>query len=230
MRPASVVRGPELPVDHEDVPRPAGRGAEPAQQAVGVGVRGEPVDHLHVRANGHVLAEDAHRASAVLDQPAARPGRLEADEEDRGLRVRETAPEVVQDAAAGDHAARGDDDRGAADVVDLARLLHGARQLEASRVERAGARGHGLGGVRIQVLRVLAVEARRLDRHRAVHEGRQPRECGPPPRAPGGGRSAPASGRPRRPARRARRPGPPPPGRRARAAPGIGVGSCSRSP
>ena len=63
---------------------------------------------------------------------------------------------------------------GAANVVDLPRLLDGAGQLEPARVERARARDHRLGGVRIQVLGVRAVERRRLDRHRAVHEGRQP--------------------------------------------------------
>ena len=63
------------------------------------------------------------------------------------------------------------------DVVDLPRVLDRARQREPAGVERARAGDHRSGGVRIQVLGMLAVERRRLDRHRTVDEGGQPRDA-----------------------------------------------------
>ena len=116
------------------------------------------------------------RAPSWRSRPRG-PGDLEAHEENRGLRVRKPAAEVVQDAPARRHAARSDDDGGTAHVVDGPGLLHGARQLEPCRVKRAGPREHGLRSVRVEVLGVGTIEAGRLDRHRAVHEGRQLRDA-----------------------------------------------------
>ena len=119
--------------------------------------------------------QTAEASFAVLEEPAAGSGRLEADEENRGLRIGKAATQVVQDAPPRRHAARGDDDGGAAHVVDGPGLLHGSGQLEPRGVKRTGSREHGLRGVRVEVLGVGAVQARRLDRHGAVDVGRQPR-------------------------------------------------------
>ena len=80
------------------------------------------------------------RASAARrPHPSSRPARarrLVADEEHGGLRVGQRALQVVEDAAAGGHAAARDDDAGAGRVVQALRLLDRARERK-----RRGAKG-----------------------------------------------------------------------------------------
>ena len=85
--------------------------AEPAQDLARIGVRRHRVDLLDSRADRHVLAVDLDLLRAVDQLPAARAGRLEADEEHRVARVGQARDQVMQHAAAGRHAARRDDDR-----------------------------------------------------------------------------------------------------------------------
>jgi hypothetical protein len=71
-------------VHDEQPPRRARCRAEPAQQLVDIGMGGEPGHGLHVRAHGHVGAEDPEPAGAVLQGTPARADRLVTHEQHRG--------------------------------------------------------------------------------------------------------------------------------------------------
>ena len=148
---------------------------------------------LAMRACTGDVAVDLHLVGAVDElrgRACRRPGsrrtaRCSADRAGRG--------EVVQHAAAGGHAARGDDDRRS--------LARSAPSTAASRRPSWNARGGELrdlmrrAHVWIELRRSRGVELQRLDGHRAVDVDGQHRECGAPPRACGSSRAAPRRGR-----------------------------------
>ena len=91
--------------------------ADPLLEPGAVGVGGKRVDDLHLRLELHLLAEDPERSPLLHDAAAQRVLGLEADDEDDVVRVAQAVLEVVQDAPALAHAARGNDDHRTRHVV-----------------------------------------------------------------------------------------------------------------
>lgn len=99
-----------------------------------------------------VDAEDADGGRSFEEGAAAGPGGLVADEADEVAGVGGEPLEVVEDASAGEHAAGGDDDAGAGEVVELLRILDGAVKADVAGEEGAGC------GVRDLAVEVFAFE------------------------------------------------------------------------
>src|SRR5262245_5233916 len=93
-------------VGHGWRPREA---AKPPQDFVAIGVRGVRVAHLDPGSYGHDLSEHLDRPGPILQEAAARTGRLKADEQHGGRLLRKEAAQMMQDATARRHAASGDD-------------------------------------------------------------------------------------------------------------------------
>ena len=139
----------------------------PSQKVVAIGVRGEAVERVELRLDGDFLARYAHRLSAVDDAAAQRAVGLVADEEYVRVFFIKAVLEVVHYAAAGAHAAARED-YAVVHRVYRARLLRGADEAEAARLEGVvAAREHLLQLAREQRL-VLGVYLRRLDAHRRI--------------------------------------------------------------
>src|SRR5690606_34846538 len=93
-------------------------------------VRGQPPDGVDAGGDPDLLAVD-HDPIGTVDQAAAeRSLALVADDHHPRLAAPEVVPQVVQDAAAGAHAAAGDDQGAAAHLVDAHRVLGGGRLSE----------------------------------------------------------------------------------------------------
>ena len=84
---------------------------QPPHDLGGVGVRRHPVEALDARGHRHQLTLNLDVLGAVQQLAPACPFRLVPDEQHRVVRVRQPGQEMMQHAAAGRHAARGDDDR-----------------------------------------------------------------------------------------------------------------------
>src|SRR5207248_10381950 len=92
---------------------------QPLQQLRGIGVVAELLQRRDLGADGNLLSKYLYRGNAALDERAARPWGLKADEEHQVPGIRKTLGEVVLDSASSHHAAGRDDDHGEARVVDL---------------------------------------------------------------------------------------------------------------
>ena len=160
-----------LAVGHEDGPGRAPHAGEPAQHLARVGVPGEALEVPDLGQHRHLALVDPHRARAVEQRAAERPHRLVAGDQQRVLGVGQALPAVVQDAAAGQHAARGDDDRRALHLVEGLRLRARAVELDPLAVEQAAA--PDAVEAHLRALGVGGVDARGVDRHRAVDVDRE---------------------------------------------------------
>ena len=100
--------------------------AIPAQKIFLISVRREAAERMHAGRKPQRLAVNADRRRAIDDRAAQRAGRLEARDDDVALRPFDVVLQMVQHAAAIAHAAAGDDQSAAADLVDALRVLAGA--------------------------------------------------------------------------------------------------------
>src|SRR6267142_7126133 len=103
-------------------------------------------------AYGDVLAEDPELGGAVPELPAARAGRLIADEQHRRALVGQAMAEVMKDAASGGCGAAGNDDAGPVDAVQLPGVVARRAQMEARGNERPLALGLDARHVRVVLL------------------------------------------------------------------------------
>src|SRR3990172_6697554 len=173
--PGERFRRPRVAVHHEHALGSPGRRAQPAHEPVRVGVGGEAVNRLDVGPHRDVLPEDPHGLRPLVELWPAGADGLVADQQHRRAWIGEALPQVVEHAPSGDHPAGRDDEDRPLDLVDRARLGRTASQPEVPAVERAVPRhGHG-PHVPLEVLRVGAVDLRRLNRHGAVHVRGEPR-------------------------------------------------------
>src|SRR5579871_1244504 len=91
----------------------------------------ELLERRDLRANGHKVSVNLYLVRPGLDREAASSGRLEANEQNEIPGIRQSLREMMQDASAGDHAARRDDHRGHHGVIDFLRLLRSRCECEA---------------------------------------------------------------------------------------------------
>src|ERR1043166_1867167 len=97
-------------MDDVDLPRRSLEPRKPAEDFVTVGMRRETIERDDRGAHANALAVDADLAGALLQCTASRTGRLESRQEYGGVLVREADLQMVEDAPARRHSARGDDD------------------------------------------------------------------------------------------------------------------------
>ena len=79
---------------------------------------------------------DAQEFRAALQRLPAGTFRLIAHEQHRAPRIGQPVRQMMQDASAGDHAARRNNDAGRDHIVDLLRILDGARHMDIVDVQR----------------------------------------------------------------------------------------------
>ena len=159
-----------LPVGQEHLAR-ALQAGEPAHHLPRVGVAGHPLEVRHLGQHRDVSLVDPHRARPVQQAPPQGAHGLVAGDEQGVLGVGQADPAVVEDAASGEHAARGDDDRRALQLVQGLRLRPRAVQVHPLVVEQAPAPdAHQAHPVRVLVLRV---DPGGVDGHGAVEVDRE---------------------------------------------------------
>ena len=78
--------------------------------------------------HGNVAAMHTQRLRAIQQLPPTRARSLIANEHDEVLCIRQQPFEMMEDSAAGEHAARRDDDPWTMQVVQLLRLRDGLRE------------------------------------------------------------------------------------------------------
>ena len=144
---------------------------QPAQQLGRVGVAREALEVADLGQHGDVSLVDPHDVRAVEQRAAERPDGLVAGDQQRVLGVGQAHAAVVQDAPAREHAARGDDHGRPLHRVERLGLRARPVQLHPLAVQRAAA--PDVVQARLAALRVRRVDARRVDRHRAVDVDRE---------------------------------------------------------
>ena len=95
-----------------------GEGSGPVEEAGLACVCGEAAERVDFGVDVDLHAVDADSFGAIHEAPAQRAVPLEAVDDDVGVGVWEASDEMVHDAAAGGHAAGGDDDEGSFAVVE----------------------------------------------------------------------------------------------------------------
>ncbi len=91
---------------------------DPIGEALAVGVCGECVDDFDAGTEGRFFAEDFDGFALLNDAAAEGVFSLEAADEDDVIGVGDGVFEMVEDASAFTHAARGDDDHGTGHIVE----------------------------------------------------------------------------------------------------------------
>src|SRR3989304_2119733 len=109
-------------MDYKGLLRRPGKIPQPAENLLLIGMGRKAVDRFDFRANGDHLPEHLDLLFPVLKRSAACPFSLKSNEKNHCPRIREPKPEMVQDPASSGHAARRNDDPGAAEAVDGFRL------------------------------------------------------------------------------------------------------------
>ena len=123
------VRGVRLAVRDVGHPRRLRCGLHPVDEAVRVGVRGQVLHLDDFGPDLDVLAVDPDLTLPGGERGAAGAAGLVAAEDDGVLGVRAVRGEVVQDPAAGEHAAGRDDDHRSAAQVQQLGVVHAAGEL-----------------------------------------------------------------------------------------------------
>src|SRR5487761_444097 len=118
-RAAERLRGGRIAVNEIDLLRRRGETRKPANQFAAIGVCGKLADFGDFRAHRNVLAVDARDGGAVEQMTPERSVALVAGKDDCVFRIGQSPREVMQDASAGAHAARGHDDAWRDDAIDL---------------------------------------------------------------------------------------------------------------
>ena len=119
---------------------------DPIGEAFAVGVGGECVDDFDACAEGRFFAEDLDGLAFFDDAAAEGVFSLEAADEDDVIGVGDRVFEMVKDASAFTHAARGDDDHGAGHIVEGHGFFGGADELHAREDERVFAFSEHVAG------------------------------------------------------------------------------------
>ena len=123
-------RGAGFAVDDAGLPGRLVETGEPVEQRRLVGVRRKTADGADFGAHGHRLPEDAHDFRAIDEASPERAGGLEAGDQDGAFAARQVFAQVVFDASGFAHAAGRDDDRAAAHVVEGARFVDVADEVD----------------------------------------------------------------------------------------------------
>ena len=160
-------RGVRLAVDDEQGSLCGVGGPHPSHELIGICVRGKAEERDDFGADRDVGAVHAQRAGAIDERAAARARRLESGEHDEVLLAGAEPLQMVEDAAAGEHAAGGDDDARPGHPVELLGLVDAAVEVYVLREEALPLR---LGERGIEILRAdaAAIHLRHLDGHRAI--------------------------------------------------------------
>src|SRR5208337_646170 len=104
---------------------------QPLQQFRRIRMIAELLQRGYLRAHRNDLSENLDLVRSVLDLTSASAFRLESDKQHQVLVVWQPLQEMVLYAASHGHAVRGDDDARIARIIDLFRLGHGGRKVEA---------------------------------------------------------------------------------------------------
>ena len=119
---------------------------DPIGEALAIGVGGECVDDFNACLEGRFFAEDFDGLALFDDAASESIFRLEAADEDDVIGVGNRVFEMMQDAPAFTHAARGNDDHRAGHIVEGHRFFWGANKLHAGKDERVFALGKHFAG------------------------------------------------------------------------------------
>src|SRR5437899_3376947 len=149
---------------------------EPAEEFTAAGVSGKLPQLDDFRAHWNVFAVDAQRLRAFEQRAPPRALGLEAGQQHGIARIGQAARQMKQHAAAGGHAARGNDDAWGVDVADLLGFLSAASQMHFVGVQRIAARLFA-SELHVVVFAVPLVELGDADGHRAVNIDRQMRDA-----------------------------------------------------
>src|SRR5438105_6248900 len=93
------------------------KGAQPGKQFWRIGMVAELLKCRDLRPNLNQIAEDLHLFRAAFDDEATRARSLKANEENGILRIGKALCQMVQNAAAGRHPTRRNDDDGIAHLI-----------------------------------------------------------------------------------------------------------------
>ena len=113
----------------------------------------------------------------MLKMRAECPLTLVADEQEGRVRIVDEVTKVRQDSTSGEHAVRRDDHVRPRRVLDRARCRDVVRGLGTRVVERVFLSREQCPHVVVEVLRVPAIDVRRLRGHRRVQIERKPRDA-----------------------------------------------------
>lgn len=144
-------------------------GGEETDQLVSIGVGAQAVDGADLATDIVPAVEDAGAVLAILQATAKGVGRGPADEDQQVVGAFHAEFEVMKDAAELAGGAGGDDNAGAGDGVDRLALLHAGGEGDAGQAKEVFAGDHG-GGLLVEILRKIFVNAADLHAHGAVDE------------------------------------------------------------
>lgn len=133
---------------------------QPGEQGVPVRMRGQTAQCVDSRSYRNALAKELHASGPITDPPAERGRGLEAGEQDRTFGSSKVVFEMVLDAPAVTHAARGHDDGARADAVECFRFLHVLDEVDVDRQLSALVRGKEPSSGVVEKLAVLQGDLR----------------------------------------------------------------------
>src|SRR6185437_12858968 len=132
---AEGLRGRRVAVHQIELLWRRGETGEPADKFAAISVRGKLADFRNFSAHRNFIAVNAREFPTFEQIPAERSFALVACQNDSVARVGQAPRQVMQDAPARAHAARGDNDAWRLDVVDRFRFLDRSRHVDFMRVQ-----------------------------------------------------------------------------------------------